>query len=137
MSQGYKLAANWNVALGGLVDITTIVPSGTVAFADPKVLPLYDDGIIKIDGAGNVFVQGYAVQPWFWNFLFYKQYDYLRDTYCAGGLSGNVTVLVNVGGDASLTRKNAVLVLPKPSDLKGFPWYHDVTAKFTRLKTPS
>jgi hypothetical protein len=118
-------------------DITTLKPTGDEFFADPKVLPLYDDGIIKMDGTGQVFVQGYAVQPWFWTRLTFKQLDYLRDTFCSGGLSGNVTVLVNVGGDASLTRMNAVLVLPKPSELKGFPWYQGVTVKFTRLRTTS
>lgn len=104
-------------------------------FADPKVLPMYDDGAIKLNGVGQVYVQGYATQPWFFNFMTYLQLKYLRDTYCSGGLSGNVTVLVNVGGSATLTRMNAVLILPKPSELKGFPWYHDITIKFSRLRT--
>lgn len=137
MSQGYALQAGWNIALPGLVNITSIIPPGDIPFDDPKVLPLYDDGIIKINGSGQVVVQGFAVQPWFFARMTYKQYDYLRDTFCASGLSGNVTVLVNVGGDASTTRKNAVLILEPPGKLRNFPWYHDVTIKFTRLKTPS
>lgn len=126
------------MVLGSLVDITTIKPSGdSMYFADPKVLPLYDDGIIKTNGVGGVYVQGYAVQPWFFGFMTYKQYDYLRDTYCSGGLSGDVTVLVNIAGDATLTRMNAKLVLDPPAKLKSFPWYKDVTIKFTRLRTAS
>ncbi len=137
MSQGYKIASGSNVAIGSMSDITTLKPTGDEFFADPKVLPLYNDGILKIAGDGSTYIQGYAVQPWFWTRLTFKQYDYLRDTFCAGGLSGNVTVLVNVAGDATLTRMNAVLIMPKPSDLKGFPWYQGVTVNFTRLRAAS
>ncbi len=137
MSQGYKLAAGFNVALVNLVDITTIVPSGDEAFADPKVLPLYTDGIVKIRGDGLVTTQGYAAQPWYWTRLTYKQYYYLRTTYCSNGLSGPVTVLVNVGGNTTLTRMNAIMVLNTPKDLKSEFRFQDVMATFTRLKTPA
>lgn len=137
MSQGYKIAAGFNVALGSMTDITTIVPSGDEAFADPKVLPMYEDGIVKIRGDGLVTIQGFAAQIWFWTRLTYKQYDYLRQTYCSGGLSGQVTVLVNVGGSASLTRMNAVLILNMPKDIKSEFRYQDAMATFTRLKTPT
>lgn len=134
MSQGYKLAAGFDVALGSMIDITTITPSGDEPFSDPKVLPLYIDGIVKIRGDGLVTTQGFAAQPWFWTRMTYKQYYYLRTTYCSNGLSGPVTVMVNVGANTTLTRMNAIMILSTPKDIKSEFRFQDVLVMFTRLK---
>jgi hypothetical protein len=137
MSQGLKLAAGFDVALGSLVDITTITPTSDEPFADPKELPLYDDGILKIRGDGLVTTQGFATVVWMFTRATYAQYRWLRTQYCSNGLSGPVTILTRLGGSTSTTRMNAIMVLPKPSEVKSEFRYQQLNVRFTRLKVPA
>lgn len=136
MSEGYKIATGWNVGSGSLTDIETIVVSGQ-RFAGPKVTPLYDPGGRKYRTDGSVFNSGFSAITWRFGILYYQQWKYLRDTYCAGGFSGKVTILSDTG-DAVFARWNAVLQLPFPNALKGsMTWYKDADITMARIVASS
>lgn len=139
LQQQESIAAGWNVSLGSLVNIATITPAGDEQFAPPKSLPLYDDGLVKIDGDGNIKLLGYASTSWMFTRLTYAQYWYLKNTYCSGGLSGPVTILTSVAGNVTTTwtRLNAIMILKKPKEQRSEYRYQDVEVLFTRLRTAS
>lgn len=132
----YLIGAGWNVALGSLVNIENIKPTGDRKFTAPRALQLYDEGERHIRGNGLLFSAGFAVQPWLFNGLTRAQYDYLSSTYCSSGFSGKVTIYTRWTGQSG-GRYNAVMVLPKPADLgDGIAVYKEVRVLMTRL-TPS
>ncbi len=128
----YKIAAGWNVGSGSLVDITTITPVDDEPFAEPKALPLYDDGPTKIYGDGSTGIFGFAAVTWAWTRLTYAQYTYLKTTYCNGGLSGQVTILTTLGS-STFVRMNAWIGLKKPKELRSEYRYQEAEITFTRL----
>lgn len=133
MSQGYKIAPNWNVSLGSLVDITAISVNGK-PFADPKVIPFYSPGQRLIRADGSVYNAGFAEVTWQFGFMFFDQYYYLSSTYCGGGWSGEVTILTSLANIGSFARMNAQLIMPQQTELKaGLGWFTDVPIKFTML----
>lgn len=135
MSEGYKIASGYNVALGSLVDIETITPSSDEPFAGPQVIALYDDGLLAVRGDGLITIRGFASVTWRFGRMTYAQYAYLKATYCGGGLSGLVTILTALGS-ATKVRMNAAMTLKKPVDLHAEVWYRaPIDVVFTKLET--
>lgn len=136
--QQEAIAAGWNVALVSLVPITSITPTNDEVFGGPKSTGLYDPGVSKVAGDGNIFLLGYAAAQWLFSRLTWLQWYYASATWCAGGLSGPVTILTPLNSqNGTYTRMNAILTLPKPSDLRSEYRYQEAVWKFTRLRTPS
>lgn len=137
-SQQESIAAGNNVSLGSLIRISSIIPTNDEYFADPKSTGLYDHGIVKYDGNGNIKLQGFALAQWMFTRLTWLQYYYASATWCSGGLSGPVTILTPLNSqNGTYTRINAILHLPKPSELRSEYRYNEVMFKFTRLQVPS
>lgn len=127
-----KIGAGYDVPENELVNIASIVPSGDVAFASPKSLALFNDGLIKSRLTMLLFTAGYQNSKWIFGFMTYAQHSYLRSTYCNGGLSGEVTVY-SLFGSTSYARKNAILTLPTPEQLESEYWYKKVPVKLIKL----
>ena len=137
-SQQESIAAGYNVALVNLIRISSIIPSGDEYFGDPKSVGLYDQGIVKYNGLGGITTQGFRMAPWMFTRLTWLQYYYASATWCGGGLSGEVTILTPLNSqNGTYTRLNAILHLPKPSELRSEYRYNEVPFKFTRLRTPT
>jgi hypothetical protein len=129
----HSIAAGYNVALLSLVNIESIKPTSDKYFIYPLASPLYDPGTYRIRGDGSVYVAGFPAIDWQFTGMTKAQYEYARTTWCNGGFSGQVTIYTRPGTTA-YARYNAVLILPKPTDMK---WagdaFEDVKWKFRRL----
>jgi hypothetical protein len=133
-----SILAGWNQPLVNLVLLTSIVPSGDEAFVGVKSTGLYDQGLVAFDGDGNITTKGFRSTGWFLTRLTWLQYYYASITWCSGGLSGPVTIYTPLNSqNGTYTRMNAILVLPKPSELRSEYRYNEATFKMTRLKVPS
>jgi len=93
----FQLAAGNNNAAGlqVLIDkIASRAPWPRVALGIQSYQN-YDNGIARITGAGTAFVSGFPSIIWRLSAVTWEQEEYIRDTYCSGGLSGLVTVRTN------------------------------------------
>ena len=136
--QQEAIGVGWNVPQISLIRISSIKPTGDEYFADPKSTGLYNLGLAKIDGDGNVKLIGSRMAPWMFTRLTWLQWYYASATWCSGGLSGPVTIYTPLNSqNGTYTRVNAILVLPQPSELRSEYRYNEATFKFTRLRTPS
>lgn len=134
MSDLYSIGVGYDVPLLSLTRITSIVVPGTQRFGDPKATPKWDDGEPKIVLDGMVDPVGFQSIVWEFGFVLFPQYSYLRTTYCAGGLSGRVTIYTNVSGSATYQRLNAIMILKSPAAYQSEYWYKPVELTFTRLE---
>lgn len=133
--EDYRIAAGHNVIIGSLVNIETITPSGDEPFAAPKAFPLYDDGQVHMKLNRLVFTSGFPNIQWLWTRLTYKQYLYLRSTYCSGGLSGFVTIYTTLAdGLTTYHRMNASIVLKKMVDIKSEYRFQECPVQFVGLE---
>ncbi|SRR5260221_4390112 len=133
--EDYRIGAGHNVGIGSLQNIESITPSGDEPFAGPKAFPLYDDGQIKMKLNRLVYASGFPNITWQFTRLTYKQYLYLRSTYCSGGLSGFVTIYTTL--NASLTtyyRMNASIVLKKMVEIKSEYRFQECPVLFVGLE---
>lgn len=126
MAAGYDNAA-------GLVAIATITPaSDRRAFYEPQETG-YSEGVVKVRADGTLFYAGFASVTWLWRVVTWRQVQYLRDTYCAGGYAGKVTVRLRLD-TTTYANYNAVLVIPQPAEsARNFENYTDFAVRFTRL----
>lgn len=137
MTQGLKIGAGWNVALGSLTDIATISVSG-IKFADPKTQYFYGHGQRTIRADGSVYDSGYPYITWRFGIMTFAQYPYAQSTWCSGGWSGQVTIYCPLNDPSSFQRMNAVLIVPQQTELRAhLGWYIDVPFMFTRLVAAS
>lgn len=136
MSEGYRLAANYNQPLGNLLDIELIIPPGDTAFVGPSVIKHYDDGLVVPQLDGLDYTEGYAETTWTFGFLTFPQYAYLKSTYCGGGLTGKVTIYTTLGS-TTFSRKNAIMKLKKPNEMRGTLWYVEAEVLFRKLADPT
>jgi hypothetical protein len=136
--QQESIGVGWDVPLVSLIRISSIKPTDDEYFADPKSTGLYNLGMAKIDGDGNVKLIGFRMAPWGFTRLTWLQWYYASSTWCGNGLSGPVTILTPLNShNGTYTRVNAILILPNPSEMHSEYRYNDVQFKFTRLRTPS
>jgi hypothetical protein len=117
-NENYKLAAGYNQA-GSLATLEGILPSGDIFAFQPVSggFQDYDPGVLKIGPTGEYRVGGYASTVWRLSFVTAKQEAYLRDTFCSSGHSGEVTMRTDTVTALSFANYNAVILLPKRSDL--------------------
>lgn len=131
-----SICAGYNQPLGNLLPIALIKVNG-IAFAEPKTQYFYTPGKRLIRADGSVYNSGFAEAVWNFGILTFDQLAYLQTNYCSGGWSGNITVLTTTIG-TTLSRLNAQLILPQPSELKAhMSWYIDVPIHLTRLTAAS
>jgi hypothetical protein len=112
-----KIAAGHNNA-AGLTSIETITASGdSRPFVYPQAWPRFNPGQFKVRSDQSLYIRGKAATGWQFSFLTKNQYEYLRDTYCAGDFDGNVTIRTRAGRIA-YANFNARMYLPKPSEVE-------------------
>lgn len=109
----YRIGAGWNLPLGSLTNIETIIPTNDVAFYAPQSWGSFDDGAVRLRPDGSIYHAGFASVHWSWRRMTRAQYQYLRDTYCSGGRSGTVTIYTRTDTEATYERYNAVMQVPK------------------------
>jgi hypothetical protein len=104
-------AAHDNVA--GLQNIESIKPtSDTRYFCMPQGYGMFDPGLLAELLSSLDFERGYATTVWMFSVLTRLQYEYLRDTYCAGGYRGLVTIKTRTDRVA-YGNYNATIEVPK------------------------
>ena len=128
----YKIAAGANNA-AGLVNIEEITPSSDKAFFAPVAYSNYTPGQRKLRGSGTVYMSGFAFATWEFAVLTRKQFQYLQDTYCASGWSGEVTIATRVSREAYVNY-SAVMILPDPASVsRSDTVFEKYPVSFTRL----
>jgi len=132
--QDYRIAAGHNIALIALTNIETITPPGDTRFVVVNSFGSYDPGAVRVRADGTVYLAGYATVVWRLAALTFKQYEYLSTTYCAGGVSGKVTIYTRLNSIALYKRCNAILILPKMPELdKRVSAFANTALTFTRV----
>ncbi len=127
----YAIASGWNVPQISLTRLIDISVSGEL-YAGPKAITFYDDGDIHPKTNRAAFSSGYPNVKWLVGIAYYEQYTYAKTTWCAGGLSGDVTIYTTLGG-VSFSRMNATLWLDKPVQMHGKIWYTEMPMTFIGL----
>lgn len=112
-----KIASGHN-NVAGLIAIEALIPSGDVAFQPVRNYGTFDVGQVKTRLNGRPYFAGRQSSQFISQVMTVSQFKYLKDTYCAGGYSGLVTVRLRPNTPASYTNYNATLVLPKEADLQ-------------------
>lgn len=122
---GYKLGAGHNLPDGSLTNIEDITPAGDEAFYPPRQYGNYLPGVKRRNLNAGAYISGKPSDAWDYDRITWAQVQYLRDTYCAGGYSGNVTYTTQIGESGTYTRHNAVMDLPIDAvpDFGIFPQY--------------
>lgn len=108
--QDYRIAAGHDVALGSLVNIETIKPTGDTYFYLLQAIGNYSPGNANVRGDGLYSFNGKPYTVWYFPIMTRAQLSYIRTTYCAGGWSGYVTIY-STAGDTTYARYNADLLV--------------------------
>lgn len=107
----FQIAAGHD-AVGDLEPIEDIIPSGDWrGFVVPDAFATFSPGTIRVRGDGTIYITGYPSTTWLFPALSRKQYNYLRTTFCAGGLSGAVTIRTMIE-DGTFDNFNAIITIP-------------------------
>ena len=134
VNANYKLAAGHDNE-AGLVSIEGYTPTGGTAFVSVNAYSRFDPGDFKIRGDGTVMASGFPSMAWVLDHVTRVQEQYLRDTYCAGGYSGKVTLRTDTEEESTYANYNAVLVLPKHEDSERLGnVFRNYRLLFTRLE---
>ena len=129
--QEYSIAVGFNNAVN-LVNLETIIIENRPLIV--KGVGNYRQGEVVVQTNGRYAFIGYPSIKWIFDVLSRAQYVYLKDTYCAGSYSGDVTIRTRTDGN-SYSNFNAVLTLPFTDDVtKVFRAYTGITATLTRLE---
>jgi hypothetical protein len=129
----YKIAAGLSVALNSLVNIETIKPTNDQYFYAPKAIPYGSPGVKRVKLNSVSYRAGYPSVDWLFSVLTRAQYEYLRNTFCAGGYSGQVTIYSTVSSSV-YARYNAVMDVPETSAIPdGWYAYKNVAIHMTHL----
>lgn len=135
--QDYRIGAGYNVALNSLVNIETIQPANDRYFVVVNSFGSYDPGVQRIRGDGLGYFAGFASLIWRFAGMTFAQHTYLRNTYCAGGYTGKVTIYTRLDNFSTYARYNAILDVRKLPELrKRVNAFADVDVIFRRL-TPA
>ena len=116
----------------------SIQTDGGHYFDPPETAGTYNEGEPTQRGDGSLELEGMESIDLIWDAWEYQDYHrYLRNTYCNGGLSGQVTVDVSTDDDESLYRFNGMLNLP-PIHLierdRETGWYKSIKARVIDLE---
>lgn len=117
--QLYAIASGHDQTLNSLSNIETISVNGYKFVVVGRARGSYKRGRREITGRGGDAWNGYQTTQWVMAGLFYAQLTYLRDTYCGGEWSGEVTIYTTLGGD-TYYRCNATMRLDNPGDADGY-----------------
>lgn len=114
----YRIAATYNQALGSLVNVETIKPTGDRYFYAPMAYGFASPGVQKVRLNGVGYRAGFPYVIWYFKVATRAQYEYLSSTYCSSGYSGQVTIYTTLG-KSTYARYNAVLILPSTAEQEG------------------
>jgi hypothetical protein len=129
--QSYKIAASFNNA-AGLINLEDILIANRPYIV--RGVGRYKQGEATTNTNGRLTFIGYPSVEWQFDVLTYAMYQYLKDTYCSGLYSGDVTIATRTDS-STYANYNAVMNLPfSASFQKVFKAYTGVTVLFTRLE---
>lgn len=134
----YKIGVGYDLPDGSLTNIEAIrAPGDKQNFYPPYAFSAYNPGTSRQRLDVTTYETGYPSTTWGFRFMTLHQYQYLKDTVCINnGYFGTVTIETPING--TYTRRNAVMILPKPNTLtRNFTAYTDVQVQFIKLQTPS
>lgn len=131
----YAIGVGHNIALNSLVNLESITVSGdNKPFPAPMAIPHGSPGQRRGRLTGLGYRAGYPTVDWVYGVLTYNQYMYLRNTYCGGGFSSEVTIYTTVSG-LDYARYNAIMDIPETAALSdGFFAPHPVPIHMTHLE---
>lgn len=133
----YALAAGFNTF--PLTTLAGYKPGGVVRAFDFFIgFGTYNPGAIR-DLPTGVYVAGYETTQWLPSIWDFDQDLYFRNTYCAGGYSGQVTVAVTTKDVLTLVYWNAICRMQKQSDMRAYRpgWDHPaITFSKRSVATP-
>jgi hypothetical protein len=132
--ENYEIIADHD-NIGSLVNIETIKPtSDTRYFCPPQGYALYDPGLLReLLYEALLYEAGYATTTWLFSVLTRLQYEYLRDTYAAGGYRGLVTIRTRTDRVA-YDYFNATIDIPKLTTVqKQDKVFFDFPIRFLRM----
>lgn len=119
----------------GLVALESITPSGDIAFLPVRQYGTFNAGETKTRLNGRPYFAGVQSTQFICAVVTWAQFKYLKTTYCNGGYSGLVTIRIRTDSPATYANYNAVLVLPKESDLAvRYGAFIDVVLNFINLE---
>jgi hypothetical protein len=114
----YQLAPDYD-NVGSLATLEGTVPTGgSRGYPPVNAYPGYDPGVERARGNLQLFHSGYPVVTWVLQGVDYWMEQYLRDTYCSSGYSGNVTCKTTTEDHDSYANYNAVMRLEKRRDIQ-------------------
>lgn len=97
----------------------------------------YNVGTLEQRASGLLTVSGKPSLQWVFDVAETDEYYvYLQDTYCAGGFSGLVTIRTPTRQAGSYANYNAIMQLPKLSDVswdEDAAWQTGLTVSFIKL----
>lgn len=133
----YKIASGHDNA-AGLVDVTSITPSGSETFFPHVAYGNYSPGALRIRADGAVYETGFASTVWTFSVLLGAQYTYLYDTYQADATNGNKVTIATRNRSGAFANYNARIILPQRAELEYRPdprfVFQDVEVRFARLE---
>lgn len=119
----------------GLTAFEAITPSGDTHFLPVRQYGTFNTGETKTRLTGRPYFAGRQSIQFLCAVMTWVQFAHLKTTYCNGGYSGLVTIRVRTDNPDVYKNYNAVLVLPKESDLTTrFKAFTDVVLRFINLE---
>lgn len=132
----HKLAAG-NNNTGGLTLVTSLLTTSGYKFPAPRALGSYLRGVVQQRESGLLTIAGKPSIIWTWDVAETDEYyEYLSTTYCAGGLSGLVTLRTSTTKAGTYTNFNAVMQIKQHGEVERdleASWQKGLTATFIKL----
>jgi hypothetical protein len=118
----------------GLV-VWEALTDGVRSFLPGRQYGTYDIGETRTRLTGRPYFSGVSRIQFISAVITAGQYKYLKDTYCAGGYSGLVTINIRTDDPDTYADYNATMVLLKESELNFLNMsYRDVVISFIDLE---
>lgn len=107
-------------------------------FDPPDTTGTFDEGELQQRGDDSLTLAGIAFIEAVWDIFEFQDYlIYLRDNYCDGGYSGQVTIDVSTEQDDVFSRWNCTMHIPKISEVerdRETGWYKNIRIRFLDLE---
>jgi hypothetical protein len=132
----HALAAGNNNA-GGLALVTALTTPSGFKFPAPRALGAYLRGVVQQRESGLLSIAGKPSIVWTWDVAETDEYyAYLSSTYCAGGLSGLVTVRTSTTQAGTYANFNAIMQIKQHGEVERnieAAWQTTLTATFIKM----
>lgn len=113
-----QIAANHDNTAGLTAFEAITAPNDRRNFWPPREVD-YQGGAVQFDADGDIYLEGYPSVDLLWGSLTWRQWYYLRNTYCAGGYSGDVTIRLLLD-NLTYANYNAKLIIPQTANTEQY-----------------